>query len=258
MGYARIALSPSTHGPRPGDQPILPMNMHLPLDRADGYFATELRDSRAPWVKPPTPFITLSRESCAGGSGLAQLLAEKLNAEAAPADRWSIFGGNLINRMLQSNHLPEDLARFLPEDRVPEVNATIGEIVGLHPSLWELVQKTNETMRRLAMDGHVILVGRGANYATAGLAGGVHVRLVAPPEHRARYYAERFHVSEAAAFAHNAKCDAARRRYVAAHFNRSVEDPAAYDLVVNTLHVPLAEAAQLVVAHVRAHAPVAA
>ena len=243
----------------PGGPPVITtMNTHLPLDRADGYFATELRDSRAPWVKPPAPFITISRESCAGGSGLAQLLAEKLTAGSAAADRWSIFGGNLINRMLRSNHLPEDLARFLPEDRVPEVSATIGEIVGLHPSLWELVQKANETMRRLALDGNVILVGRGANYATTGIAGGVHVRLVAPPEHRARYYAQRFNVTEAEALQHNARCDAARRRYVSAHFNRAAEDPAAYDLVINTIHVPLDEAAQLVAAHVRAHASIAA
>jgi len=234
------------------------MNTHLPLERADGYFSSELRESRAPWVKPPTLFITISRECCAGGSSFAQLLAEKLNAEVAPVAGWSIFGGNIISRMLQTNHLPEHLARFLPEDKVPEVNATIGEIVGLHPSLWDLVQKANATMRRLAMDGNVILVGRGANFATAGIDGGIHVRLVAPPECRARYYAQRFHVTEAAALVHNAKCDAARRRYVSAHFSRSVEDPAAYDLVINTEHVSLDAAADLVFAHVRSRTPLAA
>lgn len=231
--------------------------MNTPLDRAGGYFASELRDSRAPWIKPPSPFITLSRESCAGGSGLAQLLAQKLNGPNTSAG-WSIFGGNVINQMLVANHLPEELARFLPEDRVPEVSATIGEIVGRHPSLWSLVQKTNEMIRRLAKDGHVILVGRGANFATAGLAGGVHVRLVALADHRARYYAERFKVSEADALVHNAKCDAARRRYVQAHFNAEVGDPAAYDLVINTTHVPLPEAADMVIAHMRAQTPAAA
>jgi cytidylate kinase len=104
----------------------------------------------------------------------------------------------------------------------------------------------------------VILVGRGANFATSGLAGGIHVRLVAPPERRARYYAERFGVSEADALAHNARCDASRRRYVSAHFNRAVENPAAYDLVINTAQVPLPEAAQLVAAHLHTRATLAA
>ena len=228
------------------------------LEKTGGYFATELSDSRAPWIKPPAPFITVSRESCAGGSGLAQLLARKLGGPAGEGATWSIFGGNVINQMLLTHHLPEQLARYLPEDRVPEVSATIGEIVGRHPSLWELVQKANQTMRQLARDGHVILVGRGANFATTGLRGGIHVRLVAPADHRARYYAQRFAIPEADALVHNAKCDAARRRYVQAHFNTEVADPAAYDLVINTAHVPLAEAADLVVAHLRAQTPVAA
>jgi len=186
------------------------------------------------------------------------MLAEKFNVGAGGQTGWSIFGGNIINQMLLANHLPEELARFLPEDKVPEVNATIGEIVGLHPSLWELVKKANETMRQLAVSGQVILVGRGANFATAGIAGGIHVRLVASSAYRARYYAQSFGISEAAALLHNAKCDAARRRYVAAHFGSAIENPAAYDLVINTEHVPLSEAVQLVAAHVHAHASVAA
>jgi cytidylate kinase len=234
------------------------MNTNLPLDRTDGYFSSELRDSRPPWIKPPAPFITIARQSCAGGSGLAQLLAEQLNRRAAPGASWSIFGGNIINQMLQSNHLPEDLARFLPEDRVPEVNATIGELVGLHPSLWDLMQKTKETMRRLALGGHVILVGRGSNFATADIPGGIHVRLVAPPEHRARYYAQRFGTTEAEALVHNAKCDAARRRYVAAQFDKKLDNPAAYDFVLNTSLVPLPEAVQLVLAHLQARSSAAA
>jgi cytidylate kinase len=237
-------------------EPSLAMN--TPLERTGGYFSAELRESRAPWIKPPAPFITIARQSCAGGSGLAQLLVQKLNGPGASAAGWTIFGGNVINQMLVANHLPEQLARFLPEDRVPEVSATIGEIVGRHPSLYELVQKANETMRQLAKDGHVILVGRGANFATAGLGGGIHVRLVAPADDRARYYAERFQVSEADALVHNARCDTARRRYVQAHFNADIADAAAYDIVINTTHVPLPEAADMVIAHLRAQTPAAA
>jgi cytidylate kinase len=225
------------------------MNLPLFLNKADGYINAESRESRTPWInRTPHPFITISRECCSGGSNLAQLLAKKLSTE----NSWSIFGGNVINQMLQAHHLPEQLARYLPEDTIPEVNATIGEIVGLHPSLWELVQKAKVTMQKLATHGNVILVGRGANFATAAIGDGIHVRLVAPVGYRAKYYAQRFGMSENAAMAHNAKCDAARRRYVRAHFNADIADPAAYDLVINTAQVPLSEAADLVVAHVHA------
>lgn len=235
------------------------MNTSLPFERTGSYFSAELRDSRSPWVtRPQNRFITISRESGAGGSSLALLLARKLNSEAPEGVTWKIFGGNVITQMLQANHLPDHLARFLPEDRVPEINATIGELVGLHPSLWELMQKTNETIRQLATGGNVILVGRGANFATAGLAGGVHVRLVAPAAYRARYFAQAHSTSEADALGHIAKADAARRRYVSANFSANVENPSAYDLLINTAQVPLAEAAGLVAARIHPPASVAA
>ena len=233
------------------------MSLSLFLDKADGYINAESRASRTPWAnRTPHPFITISRECCSGGSNLAALLAKKLESENLSS--WQIFGGNVINQMLQAYHLPEQLARYLPEDTIPEVNATIGEIFGLHPSLWELVQKAKVTMQQLAMHGNVILVGRGANFATTGIGDGVHVRLIAPVNYRAKYYASRFGVSESEAMAHNARCDAARRRYVRAHFNADIADPAAYDLVINTAYVPLAEAADLIVAHIHARIHVAA
>lgn len=235
-----------------------PMNNNQPIDHAGGYFAAQMHDSRPPWLKPPEPFITIARQSCAGGSELAQLVAARLNSGDPTGKPWTIFGGNIINQMLKSHHLPEDLAHFLPEDRVSEVNATIGEIVGLHPSLWDLMQKLKETMRHLATEGHVILVGRGANFATAGVPGGIHLRLVAPIADRAKYFAERFGTTEAEARVRNARCDTARRRFVYAHYNAPVDDSAAYDLVINTSLVPLTEAAQLVISHLRARASLAA
>ena len=236
------------------------MNAHLPLERADSYFNAEWRDSRSPWAsKPSSPFVTISRESGAGGSSLAHLLIRKFNAEGgAEGAVWKVYAGNVITRMLEANHLSDSLARFLPEDRVPEINASIGELVGLHPSLWELMQKTNETMRQLAVGGHVVLVGRGANFATVGIDRGVHVRLIAPPAHRARYFVQLHGISMTAALAHIAKCDAARRRYVSANFNAEIDDPAAYDLVINTAQVTLPEAAELIAARIQARAPVAA
>ena len=57
---------------------------------------------------------------------------------------------------------------------------------------------------------------------------------------------------------HNAKCDAARRRYVSTHFSADVADPSTYDLVMNTAHVPLEEAAEMIIAHLRAQVGAAA
>lgn len=177
------------------------------------------------------PFVTISRESGTDGQALARALAARLPAEEGRP--WEVYSGNLIAEMLRTNDLPPHLARFLPEDRVSEIDASVGEVVGLHPNLWMLVEKTNELMRRLARGGHAILLGRGANFATADLPNGVHVRLVASPAHRDTHAARSLAIDLAEAAARNAQRDAARQRYVRATFNANIADPTAYDLVVN-------------------------
>lgn len=235
------------------------MSIPCALERTDSYFSAEWHASRAPWVsKRPRTFVTISREAGASGSSLAYLLAAQLPRPEADSAPWQVFGGNVVGRMLEKHHLSDRLARFLPEDHVSELVASIGELVGLHPSLWELVQKTNATMRELAGGGQVILVGRGANFATAGLAGGVHVRLIAPPANRASAWAEFRRIPEAAARDEITKVDAARRRYVSRTFNADPEDPAAYDLVINTAQLSLAEASGLIAVRVRSRLAVAA
>lgn len=226
------------------------MNAYLFAEKTESYLTAGARDTRSPWISRTSgPFITLSREAGSGGSSLARLLARKLNSARDADTSWSVLEGNLTSRMLKENQLPARIARFLPEDTVPEISATLGEIVGLHPSLWHLVQKTNETARHLARRGHAILVGRGANFATAGISGGLHVRLVAPAAHRAKYLAQLYNLTETEALAYNARCDAARRRYVKTHFAADVADPTAYDLVINTAQVPLPDAARLITEH---------
>lgn len=235
------------------------MSTSMFLERAGGFFHAASRESRSPWgIRARAPFITLSRESGSGGSSLAEILAARLTAEHPDGTAWNVFEGNLPAKMLQANHLSEKLADYLPEDRVSEINSSIGELLGLHPSLWELVQKMNSTMRELAAGGNVILVGRGANFATATFAHGVHVRLVAPEAHRAKYVARLYGLTEREALLHNQKCNAARRRYVRDNFNADVDNPAAYDLVINTGQVTLSEAADLIATRVRARTAAAA
>ncbi len=229
------------------------MKTPVMLERADTYLNSQWRESRSPWTqdRAPGPFVTISREAGSGGSSFARALVRKLNAQDSTGWAWRVVESDLTARMLRENKLPVRIARFLPEERIPEINASIGELIGLHPNLWELVQKTNDTMRRLAQEGHVVLVGRGANFATLDLANGIHVRLVAPPAHRARYLAQLYNISEDEAMARNTKCDVARRGYVKATFNADVTDPRAYDLVINTAQIPLTQAADLLCAHVR-------
>lgn len=212
---------------------------------------------------PPSQYITLSRECGSGGSTLAHMLAARLNREQPPHEgqpEWTVFDQEIVQHMLTSHDLSPKLARFLPEQRLSELSSSVGEIVGLHPNLWDLVQRTNQFLRNLAMQGRTILVGRGANFATAGIPGGIHVRLTAPSEFRDRHMSHVMKTSIRDAATHNRRVDAGRRSYVRSVFDHDVSNPLAYDMVINTARLELDQASAMIAALValRAPAPVAA
>lgn len=198
------------------------------------------------------PFITLSRETGAGGTTLGRELVPLLDAAFGREQHaWVFLDRDLLTRALTQHQLPAGLAEYLPEDRISEIRATIGELVGLHPSLWQLEQKVAETILQLAHVGHVILAGRAAHLLTGALPGGLHVRLVATRATRIQRVAAALHSSERTAAEHVARHDEARRRFVRSNFDADIEDPHLYDLVINTDHFSARQTAQLVVSALR-------
>ena len=80
---------------------------------------------------------------------------------------------DLLTHALTLHRLPERLAAFLPEDSISETNAVIGELVGLHPSLWTREHQIAEAVLQLAHVGRVIFVGRAAHLITRAVPGGL-------------------------------------------------------------------------------------
>jgi cytidylate kinase len=153
---------------------------------------------------------------------------------------------DLITRALDLSNLPEQLAHYLPEDRIPEIKGLIGEMVGLHPPLWELDHRVTEAILKFARLGCVILSGRAAHLITRELPGGFHLRLVAPLESRIRRAQTVRQTSRAAAEQFIHETDGARARHVHNHFDEDINDPHLYDMVINTDRVSPATAANLV------------
>src|SRR5690606_18833299 len=137
------------------------------LDQARSYLDVQLTRPADPGGvhrHPSGPFITLSRETGAGSSEFARELLAILNLGRGPDEAlWTLFDRNLVESLLTDLELSPQLARFLPEDHVPELEASVGEMAGLHPNLWQLTRRSNGMMRELARRGHAIIVGRGAN-----------------------------------------------------------------------------------------------
>lgn len=205
-----------------------------------------------PRTPPIHPFVTISRECCAGASSLGRKLLPLLDNEIGQdGQSWMFLDKDLITFALTQHRLPERLAEFLPEDRISETKSLIGELLGLHPSLWELEHQVAEAILQLAHVGRVVFAGRAAHLITSSLPGGFHVRLVASLESRTKRMMALQHCGEDDAIQAIARTDAARRRHVQTHFDRDIDDPHTYDLVINTDRVALATAAHLVVQALR-------
>lgn len=181
------------------------------------------------------PFVTLSRQAGAGADTVAGLLARQLNAGLPPdAQPWTVFDKNLVAKVLEDADLPQEIARQVQEDKDTTVQAIVGELLGLHPSMWTIFHHTSDTILKLARLGRCIIVGRGAEIITAGLRGGVHVRLVAPEEARLAHLEKHLGLEPKAATHYMREHDEGRRRYVKTNFDRDIDDPLLYHAVLNT------------------------
>lgn len=184
-------------------------------------------------VRPPA--ITISREAGARGRSICTKLQEALRAQDPKAKiPWTVFDENLVKKVLEDNQLPADLEKFMPDDAVSGVESSINEILGRHPSMWSLFEKTVRTIVRISRMGNCIIVGRGGNKITQGFSNVLQVRLVGTLEKRIQQMVAIKHISHKEAADYVKKEDAARKRYVKQNFHCDIDNPLLYDLVINT------------------------
>jgi cytidylate kinase len=226
------------------------MNTEHGFERCLSFVNCQLQSSSAtatPQNGMPKRAVTISRQAGSGGHSVAEKLAEFLQAKCPAEDcPWTIFDRNLVEKVLEDHNLPNRLARFMPEDRISEMTDTMDELFGLHPPSWTLVRQTAETILRLASLGNVILIGRGAAIITAKLDHVFNVRLVGSLEKRVRRFQEANHLSAKEAMERVHKEDLGRRRYLKKYFDKDIDDPLLYHLVINTDLVPYEQAARMV------------
>jgi len=200
------------------------------------------RDSQTHWRA-----VTISRQAGTGGHLVADCLARHLQARAPEGSAsWVVFDRNLLEKVLEDHHLPAHLARFMPEDRVPAIQDILDELCGLHPPTWTLVEKTADTILRLAEFGNVILLGRGGNIITSKLGHVFHVRLIGSLEARTEFVQADRKLDKKAALELIAQEDEGRRRYLRRYFHRDIDDPRYYHLVINTPLVGHGPAARII------------
>jgi cytidylate kinase len=167
-----------------------------------------LRDEQAAVPADAVRFITISRQAGAGAKQFAARLAERLNARSSDGPRWTSWDRELVEKIAQDDHLSTELIDSLTEHSrswVDQLLADVGSTVSKHvPDDFRIYRRVAQAIRALAQHGRVIVVGRGGMCITRDMRGGLHIRLVAPLEHRINALVGRYMISrtEAAGVVH--------------------------------------------------------
>jgi cytidylate kinase len=190
--------------------------------------------------------VTLSRQTGCGALVVAEKLAEYLQQHCKHAPVWTVFDRNLMDKVLEDHNLPAYLARFLPEDRISQLEDFLDEMFEVHPPVRTIVHQTTETMLKLAALGNVIFIGRGGNVVTSRLPDVLHVRLVAPLEKRIEHAHKYYNMTRADAHKFCLTEDRGRARYLKKYFGADINDPLLYHMIINTGEMNYDAAARLI------------
>jgi hypothetical protein len=181
------------------------------------------------------PFVTISRQTGAGGWSLAQKLIERISHDF-PHKPWTAFDKDKVERLSS-----DDKTHATLNDSIEEAAHTwLDQLFQGLPSTTRqpkgeaAFHRVATTIRALAQAGRVIIVGRGGVYLTRGMTGGVHVRLVAPQAFRVQEFARRFQVPESAAAQAVREIDQRRESFYRRHFPKEALGPESFTLTLNS------------------------
>ena len=175
------------------------------------------------------PVITVSRQRGSGGSSIAERLATRF--------QYTLLDRDLVDRICASAGTIRRVVETLDEHTKPQVTSFCESLIGGgYVDASDYVRHLLEVIRSFSELGGVVVVGRGANFVV-GPERGFHVRLVAPLEVRVRRIMERDQLREKAAQHLVESSDHDRETFIRKVYHHDINDPTAYDLIINTGHL---------------------
>ncbi len=205
--------------------------------------------------------ITISKEHGAGGRELARGLARSLGYELADK-------AMIIKVAQQAKVASERVEKFDQEEYSP-LSKYLSNLFLANPSLYSVMgfempmagpmpsgsdffdaeqylKFTQAVIENLYQKGDVVLVGRGSQYLLASRPGCLHVRVVAPLEHRIKRVMERQGLGEREARERIQRRDRARAAYIRDFYGKDWAQASDYHLVVNTGLLSMEKAVELI------------
>jgi cytidylate kinase len=107
-------------------------------------------------------------------------------------------------------------------------------------------RSVQSVLHEQAAEGNVVIVGRASQVILRDFPGALHVRLIAPVDVRVQRVSVEKGISLEASRATIEASDQNRRSYLRRYYHVNWGDPVLYDLVINTEHISVALAAEMI------------
>jgi len=194
---------------------------------------------RKRWTEEVHTYLTVSREEGSGGGEIACEVGKTLG--------WEVFDKNLLERVSQRYHLSHPMLKLVDEVRSNWVHDVLGTWMDrrvIPPEKY--VACLRGVVLTAARHGHVVLVGRGAQFLLPREKGLV-VRIIAPKKFRIERTMQEKGLDAEAARRLVENTDRNRREFVRRYFHHDVEDPHLFDLVINVERIGISGAVAQIV-----------
>ncbi len=208
------------------------------------------KESVAPEARPVSPFFTIARQYGCEAMALAENLAAQL-----PGGPWPVYNRQIFEKMAEDDPVSERLLAALEVHVRTGIEEFFENLLGDSPTDLRLLHHLVRTVRALGALGHCIIVGRGASALTAGLQGGIHIRLIAPIEWRERNLIQRFGWSEEQTRTILHEEEHGRHSFFRKYLGQDPKNPELYQLVLNTARLTVTEQIAAILGVYRARFP---
>lgn len=184
-------------------------------------------------------YVTVARETGAGGSEVARKVADRL--------AWDLLDQEIVDCLEQQYGTPRCLIQRVDEKHENWLSEILtSRLSGLGFSEVTYTHRVAKLLLYAASHGNVVVVGRGARFILPKDQG-MSVRIVASLDFRVKNIMDDQGLEEKEARRLVLETDHQRDLYIKEHFRQNAADPHHYDLVLNMDEITWDDAADIIV-----------
>jgi len=200
--------------------------------------------------------VTIRGELGSGAPEIGRLVAERLHADYVDREIIAQVAASLKRHeeeVQEKEMPPSSLLGRIGKALEYSYAFDIGAAAAYLPT-WEIplndaryLEALESVVRELARSGSIVMRGRGTQFILKDYPGSLHILTVASFEVRLKRVMEELKIDQEAAKQEITRFRNSRHEFIKRYFHAEMEDPAHYDLVINTERFSYQAAASMII-----------